>query len=73
MLPDSAVQGKSQNVPKGKLQLEYIAIGMTIIGGIITLVTYFENQKSKALAEYNAGLEKQIKELQLANLKKGKV
>lgn len=72
MLPDSAVQGKSQSVPKGKLQLEYIAIGFTIIGGLVTLMSYLESQNTKKLAEVNAQLEKQIKELQLANLRKGK-
>jgi len=61
MLPDS-------QIPKGKLGLEYIAIGFTIIGGMVALMNYLESQKTKKLQEVNADLERQIKELQLATL-----
>jgi len=66
MLPDSHL---TKSVPKGKLSLEYLAIGFTIIGGMVALMSYMENQSAKKLVETNAQLEKEIKELQLANLK----
>jgi hypothetical protein len=54
---------------KGKLDLQLFALGFTIIGGLIALVSYIDNLRVKKLQEENAILEKQIKELTLAKLK----
>lgn len=58
-----------QGATKGKLDLQLFALGFTIIGGLIALVSYIENLRVKKLQEENALLEKQIKELTLAKLK----
>jgi formate dehydrogenase assembly factor FdhD len=56
--------------PKGKLDLQYLALGFTIIGGIIALITYIEQTRYKKLQEENAMLEREIKKKQLEKLKK---
>ena len=55
---------------KAREGLEYFAIFATIVGGLIALFNYIESRKKNDLQEKNLALEKEIKELQLEQLRK---
>lgn len=55
--------------PKGKMDLQYFALGVTIVVGLFGIFSYFEQRRTKKLAEQNALLEMEIKKIQLSKLK----
>ena len=52
--------------------IQVVGIAITIVVGILGIMTYLESRKTKKLAEENAILENEIKKRQLASMQ-GKI